>query len=230
MRTFAVAALLATASALRMNAEPTNKTALADPKNATAFAAPNATAFAAPNASALAAPANASGFAAPANASGFAAPANATAFAAPNATAGFLQLEKEEEEEEDHSGEFFEARENGTGPLDHKYERVVPAHFSAGGDDLFMKSMIMTYALEGKNKDGSPNGKFFLNEAQTRAAAAEVVETHKGLKGAAKAEYLKNYFPRTWAHFDVTKAGMIGVEQMPQFMRFMSSDQTLNLQ
>ena len=143
----------------------------------------------------------------------------------------FLQLSKDEEEEEvDHSKEFFEARENGTGLLDHKYERVVPEHFANGGDDLFMKSMIMTYAQEGKNKDGSPNGKFFMTEAQTRAAASEVLETHKGLKGAAKADYLKTYFPRSWAHFDVTKAGMIGVEDMSMFMRFMASDQTMNLE
>ena len=144
--------------------------------------------------------------------------------------ASAVVLRKEEEEEVDHSGEFFEARENGTGPLDAKYERIAPEHFAAGSDDLFMRSMILQYALEGKNKDGSPNGKFFMNEAATRAASGEVLETHKGLSGAAKAEYLKAYFPRTWAHFDVNKGGMIGVESMPQFMRFLASDQTLNLQ
>ena len=53
---------------------------------------------------------------------------------------------KEEEKEVDHSNEVFEAREIGTGPLDKKYERVPPEHFTAGSDDLFMKSMIMTYA------------------------------------------------------------------------------------
>ena len=68
-----------------------------------------------------------------------------------------------------------------------------------------------------------------MTEAQTKAAAAEVLGSHKGLDGPAKAEYLKTYFPRTWAHFDVNKAGMIGVESMPQFMRFLASDQTLNL-
>merc|ERR1712146_851602 len=61
------------------------------------------------------------------------------------------------EEEVDHSGEVFEAREIGTGPLDKKYERVPPEYFTAGSDDLFMKSMIMTYAVEHKNKDGTPN-------------------------------------------------------------------------
>ena len=134
-----------------------------------------------------------------------------------------------DDESSDHSGEFFEAREDGTGPLDKKYERVVPAHFAEGSDDLFMRSMIKTYALEGKNKDGSPNGQFFMDEATTRAAASEVLETHKGLKGGAKNDYLKTYFPRTWAHFDVNKTGKVGVEVMPQFMRFLASDQTLTL-
>ena len=43
----------------------------------------------------------------------------------------------------DHSGEFFEASMNGVGELDKKYERVAPAHFSDGSDDIFMRSMIM---------------------------------------------------------------------------------------
>ena len=126
-----------------------------------------------------------------------------------------IQLSKEKEKEVDHSDEFFEARENGTGPLDKKYERVPPEHFATGSDDLFMKSMIMNYAQEGKDKEGAPNGQFFMTEAQTKAAASEVLGSHKALDGPAKAEYLKTYFPRTWAHFDVNKAGMIGVESMP---------------
>merc|ERR1712032_449084 len=97
-----------------------------------------------------------------------------------------IKLTKEEEEEEDHSKEVFEAREIGTGPLDKKYEIVPSEHFTAGSDDLFMKSMIMTY--------------------------------------------LGTYFKRTWDHFDVNKDGELGVESMPAFMRFLASDQTLNLQ
>merc|ERR1712231_41385 len=122
-----------------------------------------------------------------------------------------IKLTKEEEEEEDHSKEVFEAREIGTGPLDKKYERVPPEHFTAGSDDLFMKSMIMT-------------------EAATKAASSEVLETHKSLKGSALSDYLGTYFKRTWDHFDVNKDGELGVESMPAFMRFLASDQTLNLQ
>ena len=130
----------------------------------------------------------------------------------------------------DHSDEFFTANEDGTGPIDKKYEREVPEHFKEGSDDLFMRSMIKTYALEGKNKDGSPNGKFWMDKAQTEAAVAEVLETHKGLKGGEKADYIKKYFPRTWAHFDVNEKAKLPVETMPVFMRFIASDQSLNLQ
>ena len=126
-------------------------------------------------------------------------------------------------------GDFFEARDNGTGPLDKKYERVLPVQFADASDDLFMRSMIMNYAREGKNEDGSPNGVFTMTEAQTRGAAAEVLGTHKKMEAGATKEYLNTYFPRTWAHFDVNKAGFVGVEVMPQFVRFLASDQTLSL-
>merc|ERR1712083_1161136 len=96
----------------------------------------------------------------------------------------FVQVQGDDEEV-DHSGEVFEAREIGTGPLDKKYERVAPDHFTNGSDDLFMRSMIMAYAQEHKTKDGSPNGNFGMTEATTRAAASEVLATHKGLSGSA---------------------------------------------
>ena len=128
-------------------------------------------------------------------------------------------------------GDFFYARDIGTGPLDKKYERKVPEQFATGNDDLFMRSMIQNYAREGKTDEDEPqpNGVFSLTEASTRAAAAEVLATHKKLSGAALKDYLAEYFPRTWAHFDVNKEGAIGVEVAPQFMRFLASDNTLAL-
>ena len=69
-----------------------------------------------------------------------------------------LRGDDDDEEEEDHSKEFFHAYESGR--LDGAYKRGLPDDFSADSDDLFMRSMIKNYALEGKNKDGSPNGNF----------------------------------------------------------------------
>ena len=133
-----------------------------------------------------------------------------------------------DDSESDHSKEFYNAW-NAVKDEEEGYHRVLPSYFAGDGDDLFMRSMCKTYALEGKNKDGSPNGNFVMDEATTRAAASEVLETHKGLTGDAKKKYLDTYFPRTFAHFDVTKGGKIEVIKMPQFMRFLASDQYMTL-
>ena len=145
--------------------------------------------------------------------------------------------EEEEEGEEsevmigdevDHSGEFFkvgEAGKLGGGG----YERVTTPRFAADSDDIFMRSMIEQYAQEGKNKDGSPNGQFWMSENNARAASSEVLDTHRGLRGAARENYLKTYFPRSWAHFDVNRTGMIEAIKMPQLIRFLSSDQQMYL-
>jgi hypothetical protein len=134
----------------------------------------------------------------------------------------------QDDEEVDHSGEFFKASEHeklGDGG----YKRVTTSRFAADEDDIFMRSMIEQYSLEGKNKDGSPNGQFWMDEANARSAASEVLDTHKGLKGAARDNYLKTYFPRTWAHFDVNRSGKVESLKMPQFMRFLCSDQQMYL-
>ena len=131
-------------------------------------------------------------------------------------------------ESSDHSGEFFTSAESGR-EAHGGYERAITSHFSADSDDIFMRSMIKTYALEGKNKDGSPSGAFFLDQAGARAAASEVLATHKGLKGAALQNYLKTYFAKAWSHFDVNQTGKVEVIAMPRFMRFLASDQYMSL-
>ena len=81
------------------------------------------------------------------------------------------------DDEVDHSNEFFLPGQHemlGGGG----YERVTPARFAADTDDIFLRSMIEQYALEQKNKDGTPSGKFWMDEAATRAASREVLETN----------------------------------------------------
>ena len=134
----------------------------------------------------------------------------------------------QDEEEVDHSTEFFKAGEHDM-LGDGGYQRVTTARFAADADDIFMRSMIEQYALEGKNKDGSPNGQFWLDEAGARAAASEVLDTHRHLNGAARETYMKTYFPRTWAHFDVNRSGKVKAIKMPQLMRFLCSDQQMYL-
>ena len=139
-----------------------------------------------------------------------------------------VQLRGDPKEEVDHSGEVFAAQDHGQ-LGEGGYERVATARFSADSDDIFMRSMIMQYAQEHKNKDGSPNGSFTMTEAAASAAAREVLNTHKGMAGAQLEDYMKTYWPRTWAHFDVNRTGAIEVIKMPQVMRFLASDQQMYL-
>merc|ERR1712019_308074 len=125
------------------------------------------------------------------------------------------------------------------GAKDGKYERVVTAHFSGDADDIFMRSMISKYAVEertdtetlddGTKVGGEPTGKFNMTQATTLAAAKEVLGTHKGLSGDTLASYLDTYFAKAWAHFDVNQTGKVEVIKMPQFMRFLASDQYMSL-
>ena len=109
------------------------------------------------------------------------------------------------------------------------YVRVVPERFSADSDDIFIRSMINTYATEGENKDGSGDGVFTLTEAQAKAAATEVLGTHKGLVGPAAEAYLSTYWSKAWGHFDVNRTGAVAVVRSPELMRFLCSDQYMSL-
>ena len=120
-----------------------------------------------------------------------------------------------------------------------KYERVITPHFSADTDDIFMRSMLKKYAQEertdtdilddGTKIGGEPIGKFWMSQSTTLAAAKEVLNTHKGLAGDALSAYLDTYFKKAWDHFDVNQVGQIEVIKMPQFMRFLASDQYMTL-
>jgi hypothetical protein len=129
----------------------------------------------------------------------------------------------------DKATEYFLAGEHGQLGA-REYERVVPARFAADSDDIFMRSMIANYAMEEKTDDGVPSAHFWMNESITRAAAREVLETHKNLHGDKLNTYLDTYFGKAWGHFDVNRTGMIEVIKMPQFMRFLASDQYMSLQ
>jgi hypothetical protein len=139
-----------------------------------------------------------------------------------------VQLAGSSDEEVDHSNEYFKPGQHemlGGGG----YERVTPPRFAADSDDIFMRSMIEQYSLEQKNKDGTPSGKFWLDEAGARAAAAEVLETNCKVAGKSRTDWLTTYFPKAWAHFDVNRTGKVEVIKMPQFMRFLCSDQQMYL-
>lgn len=96
------------------------------------------------------------------------------------------------------------------------YERKVPEIWdSTDKDDLLMKSLIKTYALEGRDADG-PTGKFYLRESDFYKVSQEVVNTHLGFTGAKLTDYLNEHVPRVFHHFDNIGKGYLVVEEAPQ--------------
>jgi hypothetical protein len=131
-------------------------------------------------------------------------------------------------------GDYFKPGFSGAiGAAAYDREPRMPAHFASDDDDIFMRSMIENYALEEKTaedkatgyKGGEPTGKFWMDEFAAKAAAQEVLCTHKSICGGDLATYLDSYFQKAWGHFDVNRTGYIEVIKMPSFIRFLASDQ-----
>ena len=138
----------------------------------------------------------------------------------------------DDEEELVGLGDYFKPGFSGTIGAS-AYSRTTTPRFSSDDDDIFMRSMIENYALEEKTAEdkatgyagGEPSGKFWMDEFAAKAAASEVLCTHKAICGADLATYLGTYFSKAWGHFDVNRTGYIEVIKMPQFIRFLASDQ-----
>ena len=87
----------------------------------------------------------------------------------------------------------------------------MPEHFKNKHlDDMFMHSMIDRYSLEGRNPDGSSNGKFILNKAAAKEASLEVLKTHLKLSGEKLDDYMTQNFDQTWEYYDVNQKDAIG--------------------
>lgn len=78
-----------------------------------------------------------------------------------------------------------------------------------------MKSVISSYALEGRGDDGKPTGHFYLDLAQLYKVGYEVVQTHIGYTDEKNKAYLNQYLPKIFNHIDVTNQGFILAEQAP---------------
>jgi len=99
------------------------------------------------------------------------------------------------------------------------YIRDTPDRFESEADDTLMRSMYDTYANEGMDKAGLPDGRFWVTEANARKAAGEIVGTHLHLLGKDQETFLNENFPAAWKRYDVNEEGKIELDRMPIFLR-----------
>ena len=78
------------------------------------------------------------------------------------------------------------------------YNRVLPDQFSNGDDDLLMRSLIKTYAVEGKESENDGNGQFYLKRDGVEKAAKEIVGTHFKWTGAKRDNYVNKKMKELW--------------------------------
>merc|ERR1719473_2551223 len=91
-------------------------------------------------------------------------------------------------------------------------------YYGADEDDV-MNNIFNHYAIEVTNAAGQKTGQKVLNKDGAQKACAEILLVTKQVSEAKMESYMAEFFPRTWAKFDLNNAGEIDITESHTFMR-----------
>mgnify|MGYP001154571738 CR=1 FL=1 len=91
-------------------------------------------------------------------------------------------------------------------------------YYGADEDDV-MNNIFNHYAVETTNAAGQPTGTKVLYKDACQKASAEVLLVSKQVSEAKMEAYMAEFFPRTWAKFDINNSGEIDLTESHTFMR-----------
>jgi hypothetical protein len=91
-------------------------------------------------------------------------------------------------------------------------------YFGADEDDV-MNNIFNHYAVPIKNAAGIPTGQKVLYKDGAEKACAEILLVTKQVSEAKMESYMSEFFPRTWAKFDVNNSGEVDITESHTFMR-----------
>merc|ERR1711868_274278 len=91
-------------------------------------------------------------------------------------------------------------------------------YFGADEDDV-MNNIFNHYAVEVTNAAGQKTGKKVLYKDGCQKACAEIMLVTKQLSEAKMESYMGEFYPRTWAKFDLNDSGEIDITESHTFMR-----------
>merc|ERR1712093_185598 len=91
-------------------------------------------------------------------------------------------------------------------------------YFGADEDDV-MNNIFNHYAVEVTNAAGQKTGKKVLYKDGCQKACAEITLVTKQLSEAKMESYMGEFYPRTWAKFDLNDSGEIDITESHTFMR-----------
>ena len=92
------------------------------------------------------------------------------------------------------------------------------AHFGADEDDVY-NNIFNHYATTVQNAAGELTGAKVLYKEGCQKACAEILLVTKQVSEAKMEQYMAEFFPRTWAKFDVNNQGEIDITEAHTFMR-----------
>ena len=91
-------------------------------------------------------------------------------------------------------------------------------YFGADEDDV-MNNIFNHYAVEVTNEARAKTGQKVLYKDGAQKACAEILLVTKQVSEAKMEAYMAEFFPRTWAKFDLNNAGEIDITESHTFMR-----------
>merc|ERR1719503_345876 len=91
-------------------------------------------------------------------------------------------------------------------------------YYGADEDDV-MNNIFNHYAVEVTNAAGSKTGGKVLYKEGCQKACAEILLVTKQVSEAKMESYMSEFFPRTWAKFDINNSGEIDITESHTFMR-----------
>ena len=91
-------------------------------------------------------------------------------------------------------------------------------YYGADEDDV-MNNIFNHYAVPITNAAGVQTGEKVLYKEGAQKACAEVLLVTKQVSEAKMEAYMAEFFPRTWAKFDLNNTGEIDITESHTFMR-----------
>ena len=103
-------------------------------------------------------------------------------------------------------------------PLPTAADTPASGYYGADEDDV-MNNIFNHYAVEVTNAAGEKTGQKVLYKDAAQKACAEVMLVTKQLGESKMEAYMAEFFPRTWAKYDINNSGEIDVTEAHTFMR-----------
>ena len=113
---------------------------------------------------------------------------------------------------------YLEKKKKKEDPPPTAADTPTSGYYGADEDDV-MNNIFNHYAVTVTNAAGQRTGQKVLYKDGTQKACAEILLVTKQVSEKKMEQYMAEFFPRTWAKFDMNNTGEIDVTEAHTFMR-----------